>query len=1483
MSTTTCDYAPHGWTGCGWPSRPYIITNITQLQAVDQEGSYFALGADIDASETANWNGGKGFKPLRSSWSFSGTFDGRGHAISNLTIDRPGEKYVGLFSNVRDGTIENVQLKNASIRGDRVVGGLVAKSHGIVENSSVTGFVSGTDDVAGLVADNRNDGWADTVGTVRNSYSAATLSSSAPSSFPGGLTGWNSNGDVIDSYWDVDASETSKSNGGTGLSTAEMQGPRAYLNMNGFGFGRNWTLTDGYPRLSSSDLVGLPVHVIDDFSAPNHVKAGKTLTVTTTVRNLVDDTDGRSVRLTIDGTPVNQTILSLDEGETKRVGLQYIVPSNDVGTHRVGITTNADTTTTNVDTVATLSGTVTDPSGNVGSAIVSLVGTGTQTTTSWDGSYTLPNINRKSATVHVAWNTPSGTTVTKNVTVTMAGNTVKDVSLVPSLATLPGDGSASHPYVISSVRGLVAIRHSHDAHYVLGSDIDASGTFLWQRGNGFDPLGNYSDPFTGTFDGDGHTISGLTIDRSSEKRVGLFGKIGSGGIVTNVSSVGVDITGDTFVGGLVGTNEGKVAKAFVRGRVTSGGTTGGLVGRVRAGGRVVKSSAQSTVTGIDNTGGLVGELDDGTVSESDATGDVSGRQFVGGLVGLDFNGTITNTYATGDVSGQMFIGGLVGNHASDSGLSNSYATGSVSGKYKVGGVVGTGTAGSATYWNTGTSGQSASAGSTGLTTNEMTGQSAGTKLGGFDFGTMWLLTDGYPRLRWSVSSVSLLTRNHPIATGKTTRASVNIQFVHGSGETGTSIATYGSNDTGVATVSTDGVVSGVGVGTATIAADFAGRHATTVLTVTDGQPPVAVAGTDRTVDEGTAVTFDASTSTDNIGVTSYAWDFGDGSTATGANVSHAYVSAGNYTITLTVGDGAGNTDTDTLVVTVNDVTPPTADAGSNRTVEQDAPVSFDASGSTDNDGIVSYEWTFGDDTTATGTNVSHVYPDPGKYTVTLTVADEAGNLDTDSMRVTVTDVTPPTADVGTNRTVDEDSMVVFNTSGSVDNVGINSVKWAFGDGTNATGANVTHVYAAPGKYTVTLTASDAAGNEGTDAVTVTVSDVTPPNADAGTNQPVNEDSSVTFDGSLSTDNSGIASYNWRFGDGTNATGMNVSHVYADPGKYSVILTVMDGTGNTDTDSVTVTVKDVTKPVAEAGSNRTVNEDARVAFDASDSTDNGVIEGYHWRFGDGTNATGMNVSHAFIDPGNYTVILTVTDSDGNCGTDVLSVVVNDTTTPVADAGGNRSVYSGNRVRFTASNSTDNGNVVRYRWNFSDGTNATGATVVHTFSTSGTYTVTLTVTDADGNVDSDTVRVGVRTRPPSGGNGGSGNGGDSGGNGNGGDSSGNENGGNGQDGSGNRDGDNGSGTTTTTTATTTTTETTATTGTVVTTSSTTEGAGTTATNTSTGSVATTTSRGRTTGTTGTATSSNGQPGFGIVVALLSLFVLLSVIAEKRRLRE
>ena len=257
----------------------------------------------------------------------------------------------------------------------------------------------------------------------------------------------------------------------------------------------------------------------------------------------------------------------------------------------------------------------------------------------------------------------------------------------------------SQPYtVINSLAGLSGMDVA--SLYVLGSDIDASAT---STGAGFMPIGTDLSQFTGVFDGFGHTINKLTINRPSTNYVGLFGYGGNNSTLRNVGLTDVSIAGKNQVGGLVGRmNYGTIYNSFATGTVTATNSdAGGLVGSARAT-NLSQSHANVTLSGVTDVGGLVGINSNGTgssfIDHSYANGAVSGNTNVGGLVGLGY-GAITNVYATGKVTGvdvnNTNIGGLVGWNT-EAQITNAYATGAVvtSGCYSnVGGFVGLNSAG----------------------------------------------------------------------------------------------------------------------------------------------------------------------------------------------------------------------------------------------------------------------------------------------------------------------------------------------------------------------------------------------------------------------------------------------------------------------------------------------------------------------------------------------------------------------------------------------------------------------------------------------------------------------------------------------------------------------------------------------------------------------------------------------------------------------
>jgi len=565
-------------------------------------------------------------------------------------------------------------------------------------------------------------------------------------------------------------------------------------------------------------------------------------------------------------------------------------------------------------------------------------------------------------------------------------------------------------------------------------------------------------------------------------------------------------------------------------------------------------------------------------------------------------------------------------------------------------------------------------------------------------------------------------------------ANVNVTFTTDLGTLSSSWAITDAN--GIATVM---LYPSTSPGTAIVEATWVGlgNSTTVILNVI----PVALfTESAETVYTGEIISFNASDSYDPDGsITSYLWDFGDGTNATGVTANHTYVDDGVYTVTLTVTDDRGATDSANATKTVLNRPPIASFTESTETAYIGQPITFNATDSYDPDGsIVSYFWDFGDETNTTGVVVEHVYATNGTFTVNLTVSDDDGASNSTSSIKTILFNELPVASFTENATTADTGVIIsFNASASYDSDGtITSYFWDFGDGTNVTGVTAEHAYEDDGNYTVTLTVADDKGATNSTSATKTVLNRPPVATFTESAETVDTGEVITFNASASYDPDGsIALYYWDFGDGTNATGLTVDHAYTDDGNYTVTLTVTDDDGATASAGAAKIILNRSPVAIFTESATTVLTNEVVTFNASASSDlDGTIVSYFWDFDDGTNGTGMIVGHTYADDGNYTVTLTVTDDDGAMATASSAITVLNRAPVAVFTESAETVFTGEAITFNASDSYDSdGFIASYFWDFGDGTNATGVIVSHTYAVDGIYTVALTVTDDDGATD------------------------------------------------------------------------------------------------------------------------------------------------------
>lgn len=277
-----------------------------------------------------------------------------------------------------------------------------------------------------------------------------------------------------------------------------------------------------------------------------------------------------------------------------------------------------------------------------------------------------------------------------------------------------GNGTEASPWQIRTAEHLDNIRdypgiENSNRFFVQTANIDLSG-FLWDEeeqdyinnGEGWIPIGTLwpegvqNREFYGNYDGSGHTIEGLYINRTGQdgRYQGLFGAVRDG-TIKNLGLIDVEVSGFAYTGGLAGGIFGStVEHCYTAGEVTATNTiAGSLIGRSASGSMITGCYSTAEVTGGFNyTGGLVAiNEDESTIRYSYSSGTVNGGQYTGGIAGINRNNSrISNCYSISNVPGQWGNnGGIAGRNENNSSIRNSYSRGDVSGTMgHVGGFVG---------------------------------------------------------------------------------------------------------------------------------------------------------------------------------------------------------------------------------------------------------------------------------------------------------------------------------------------------------------------------------------------------------------------------------------------------------------------------------------------------------------------------------------------------------------------------------------------------------------------------------------------------------------------------------------------------------------------------------------------------------------------------------------------------------------------------
>jgi len=330
-----------------------------------------------------------------------------------------------------------------------------------------------------------------------------------------------------------------------------------------------------------------------------------------------------------------------------------------------------------------------------------------------------------------------------------------------------GSGTEVDPYQIANLNDLQEINQSTadwNSYFIQTADINASATATWDDGNGgspegFLPIANALDRFSGNYNGNDHIIDALTINRGTSDYAALFAYT-NGSTISNLGLTNISVTGKMNIGALAGYNDNYsiIENCYSTGTVTASGYyCGGLVGYNIKYSEINNSYSSCTVNGSVNAGGITAyNHDHASINSSYFTGTVTGTNYVGGIIGSSASSSsINNCYTICEVVGEIFVGGFIG-HNNTGTIDKCYSAGTISGDAAMGGFAGnnSGTI-SNSFWDTQTSGTNngiamgTNVGTLGLTTANMKLSSSYTP-NGWDFTSIWAIesgaNDNYPYL-----------------------------------------------------------------------------------------------------------------------------------------------------------------------------------------------------------------------------------------------------------------------------------------------------------------------------------------------------------------------------------------------------------------------------------------------------------------------------------------------------------------------------------------------------------------------------------------------------------------------------------------------------------------------------------------------------------------------------------------------------------------
>jgi len=633
---------------------------------------------------------GLGWDPI-GEWSdemFNGSFDGNGYEVKNLYIDRE-EGRIGLFGTIDDEAyITDLRVVDANISGGGGVGTIVGQNRGTVKGSYADGELSGTRRwTGGLAGENRE-------GIIMNSSASVEVTGDLhtgvlvgfnsgtvrQSSADGEVTGWGRVGGLVGTNEGIvetsyASSESTGENWGVGglvganegivddtYATGEMNGKEGIGGL--VGSNRDGRISQSYAdgNVSGVDeiggLVGRNPSIVENSfyyeDMPEcSVEGYNSLPLTDKEFGSISTFESAEWNIKMIDTDRNRPFLAWEEGDTNPTW--YIKETERTYNLTIEVEGEGDTD---------------PPKGTQtyyehGKIVIEAISAEGWYFLEWTGNYTE---SKEEITISMDYN--------YQVTVHF-----EKVSLQ-----------------IYDWYDLQDIQHHLDGEYTLMRNLDEDTEGydeLVDTEKGWEPIGDYEQPFTGEFEGNNNKISDLFSRRPIRDTgfyVGLFGNV-EGGSITNITLQDISIRGYRFVGGLAGNiEEGVIENSCVEGEIIGEDDfrtwIGGLIGHIEDS-SVKNSSALGNVSGDRKTGGLVGESRLSEIVNSSASVDICGDREIGGLIGYNIGSEVSRSYSTGSVNGNRRVGGLIGwNGRQTAAVSYSYSAGNVTGSEKIGGLIG---------------------------------------------------------------------------------------------------------------------------------------------------------------------------------------------------------------------------------------------------------------------------------------------------------------------------------------------------------------------------------------------------------------------------------------------------------------------------------------------------------------------------------------------------------------------------------------------------------------------------------------------------------------------------------------------------------------------------------------------------------------------------------------------------------------------------